>query len=102
MLSQIHLLLFISQIFRQFFHKSPYTEKSRMSQAKVEVKILILTTKPASAIRKVIVCINGCSTMAALLSVGEPVWAFTKPDYEAQSNLLKSVHECSGISSVIC
>ena len=40
--------------------------------------------------------------MATLLSVGEPGWAFTKPDYEAQSNLLKSVHECSVVSSVIC
>jgi len=58
-----------------------------MSQAKVEAKILILTTKHASAIRKVIVCVSGRSTMAALLSVGEPGWAFTKPDYEALTEI---------------
>jgi len=57
LLSQILLLLFISQIFRQFFHKSPYTEKRRLSQAKVEAKILILTTKLASVIRKLIVVV---------------------------------------------
>ena len=40
-----------------------YDESSSPSNAQFHVKKSMLTIKPASAIRKVIVCVNGCFNM---------------------------------------